>query len=521
MTAVDQQISAYLNEGVGLWTDLVQFQAKARPDHAALIQEDRSMSYGELDALSDRIAASLQRDGVEVGESVAICALNSIEYAALYYGILKAGAVVAPLAGSASAESLRMMIEDCGARMIFVDAGGAAALGGEDHQLSIPVRRMDVDEGDSLASWLAPEGSTPAPVTVDRSQGFNIIYSSGTTGAPKGIVQSHKMRWAHCLPLDPPGFGQEAVTMLATPLYSNTTLVCFIPTLSGGGTVVLMPKFDTRRYLELASKHRATHTMLVPVQYQRLMDEPTFDNYDLSSFEKKFCTSAPFSAALKAEVLRRWPGGLIEYFGMTEGGGTCILHAHLYPTKLHTVGQPAPGHDIRILSEEGQQLPAGETGEIVGHSPSMMNGYHNLPGKTAETEWHSPDGKRFIRTGDIGRFDEEGFLTIMDRKKDVIISGGFNIFPSDLEPVIGEHEAVVDVAVVGVPSDKWGETPVAYVVLKTGATATPEDIKAYADDRLGKTQRVAAVKIIDELPRSAIGKILKRELRDRFVADAA
>ena len=241
------------------------------------------------------------------------------------------------------------------------------------------------------------------------------------------------MRWAYAVRSIQRGYGPEATTLISTPLYSNTTLVSFMPTLTFGGTVVLMPKFETTRYLELAQQHRVTHTMLVPVQYQRLMAHPEFDRYDLSSFQAKFCTSAPFAASIKADVVRRWPGRLTEYYGMTEGGGSCQLEADEWPTKLHSVGRPLEGHDIRLIDEHGNEVAAGEVGEIVGHSPAMMTGYYRQPDKTAEAEWYDPSGKRFIRTGDMGRFDEDGFLTLLDRKKDMIISGGFNVYPSDLE----------------------------------------------------------------------------------------
>ncbi|MEQ1660549.1 MAG: AMP-binding protein, partial [Hylemonella sp.] len=258
--------------------------------------------------------------------------------------------------------------------------------------------------------------------------------------------------------------------------------------------------------------------MLVPVQYQRLMARADFGDYDLSSFRIKFSTSAPFSAALKADVLQRWPGGLVEFYGMTEGGGTCILEAHLYPDKLHTVGRPAQGHEIRLIDEEGREVPPGEAGEVVGHSPGMMKGYHQRPEQTREAEWFDPQGKRFIRTGDIGRFDADGFLTLFDRRKDMIISGGFNIYPSDLEAVLRGHPAVYDAAVVGVPSEQWGETPVAFVVRQAGRELAAETLKSWANERVGKTQRLADLRYIDELPRSAIGKVLKRELRDRYRA---
>jgi acyl-CoA synthetase (AMP-forming)/AMP-acid ligase II len=260
--------------------------------------------------------------------------------------------------------------------------------------------------------------------------------------------------------------------------------------------------------------------MLVPVQYQRVMALPNFGAFDLSSFKMKQCTSAPFGAALKADILARWPGGLVEVYGMTEGGGTCSLRAHETPNKLHTVGKPAPGHDIRLIDDEGREVPAGMIGEVVGHSPAMMNGYHNQQKKTAEAEWLDSTGKRFIRTGDVGRFDADGFLQLMDRKKDMIISGGFNIYPSDLEAVLSQHPAIADVAVVGVASDKWGETPVAFVVAKPGNNPTVQEITEWFNAKVGKTQRLASLEFREQLPRSAIGKVLKRELRDEFAKKA-
>jgi acyl-CoA synthetase (AMP-forming)/AMP-acid ligase II len=256
--------------------------------------------------------------------------------------------------------------------------------------------------------------------------------------------------------------------------------------------------------------------MLVPVQYQRLLAVPEFDSHDLSAFRMKFCTSAPFAAALKAEVLRRWPGGLTEFYGMTEGGGSCMLAAHEFPDKLHTVGKPMEGHELRLIDDAGREAASGEMGEVVGRSGSMMTGYHGQPAKTREAEWISPQGERFIRTGDVGRFDAEGFLTLFDRKKDMIISGGFNIYPSDLEEVLRRHAGVADAAVIGVPSEQWGETPVAFVVPRQGSQDSEAGLLAWFNQRIGKTQRLAALRFLDELPRSAIGKVLKRELRDRY-----
>jgi acyl-CoA synthetase (AMP-forming)/AMP-acid ligase II len=202
---------------------------------------------------------------------------------------------------------------------------------------------------------------------------------------------------------------------------------------------------------------------------------------------------------------------------MTEGGGTLILMAHERPDKLHTVGIPAPGHDIRLIDDDGREVPPGGTGEVVGHSSSMMTGYYNQPAMTAQAEWFDATGRRFIRTGDIGRFDADGFLVLLDRKKDMIISGGFNIYPSDIESVLVSHANVAEAAVVGVPSTAWGETPVAFVVAKASIDA--ESLLRWANQRVGKVQRLAAVRIVESLPRSAIGKVLKRELRENYRED--
>ncbi|MDA8108012.1 MAG: class I adenylate-forming enzyme family protein [Betaproteobacteria bacterium] len=512
---------ALLERAFGTIADVIHAHALREPQRTALLQDERRLDYGALDALMDRIAAALQRTGLRPCDAIALCAGTSIEYAAVFLGALRAGVTVAPLAPSATAEALAGMIADSGARLLFLDAAVAAALepiGGR-----IYAARVALDgsaAGIALEAWLAPPGSVPAPVAIQPEWPFNIIYSSGTTGTPKGIVQPHRMRWGHVQRGRVSGYEAGAVTLLATPLYSNTTLVSFFPTLALGGSAVLMAKFDAARYLALAERHRVTHTMLVPVQYQRIMALPEFGRFDLSSFRAKFCTSAPFSAALKADILRRWPGGLTEVYGMTEGGGSCILAAHQQPDKLHTVGRPAPGHDIRLIDDAGRELGPGEAGEVVGRSPLMMTGYHNQPEKTAQAEWLDAEGRRFIRTGDVGRFDAEGFLVLLDRKKDMIISGGFNVFPSDLEAVLRAHPAVADAAVVGVPSERWGETPVAFVEPREGVAASTEELLAWANARLGKTQRLAALQLIDHLPRSAIGKVLKRELRERYAPGA-
>ena len=299
-------------------TDLIRQHAREQPARTAVLQDEVRLSYAALDALMDRVAASLQRDGCKPGDAIAICAHASPRYATVFLGALRAGIAVAPLAPSVTPDSFASMLGDAQARWLFVDEAARGAMGamGAAGHLPEATRCISLDgiaPGLAFDAWLMPEGAMPEPIDVQPEHPFNIIYSSGTTGAPKGIVQSHAMRWSHVARGANYGYGPQGVTLLATPLYSNTTLVVFFPTLAFGGSVILMDKFDAAKYLALAQEHRATHTMLVPVQYHRLMALPTFDAHDLSAYRFKFCTSAPFSAALKADVLKRWPGGLIEF----------------------------------------------------------------------------------------------------------------------------------------------------------------------------------------------------------------
>ena len=499
-------------------TDRLRHVARQQPQALALGDGQWLLDYQTLDRLVDRVAAALQRDGLLPGQAVASCAASGVLQAVCGLGALRAGAVPAPIAPSVTPAQFGAMVADSGAAFAFVDEQASPLL----EALPPGVQPIDLGaagRGAVFDDWLAPEGVEPQPVAISPADPFNIIYSSGTTGTPKGIVQPHAMRFAHMQRASRYAMDAQSVLLLATPLYSNTTLVAFYPALGAGARIHLMPKFEVTGYLRVAAELRATHTMLVPVQYRRLMAHPGFDAHDLSAFRMKLCTSAPFEAALKAQVLARWPGDLLEVYGMTEGGGACMLDARAHPDKLHTVGRAAPGHDLRLIDESGCELPPGPqtVGEVVGRSPGMMSGYHGRLEQTREAEWFDAEGRRYIRTGDVGRFDEDGFLVLMDRRKDMIISGGFNLYPKDLEAVLREHPDVDDAAVFGVPSARWGETPVACVVLRPGSAVDLPALRDWANGRLGRTQRLAALMALEELPRSTIGKVLKRELRDRWL----
>lgn len=506
------ELAARLAEPYGSFPQMLADWSVVQPERIALRDEAGELTWGQLGDRVERVAASLLADGIERGQSVAILGTSTIPYALVFLAAVRAGGVAAPLTTSASPDQLAGMAADSGATHIFLDRAKLTELGAD----CFPgMTRIVLDE--ELDDWMAPAGTKAAPFEPAEGEPFNIIYSSGTTGIPKGIVHSHLMRWRQFATTASAFLtsGMEIVSLASTPLYSNTTMVAFLPPLLAGGTVRIMGKFDTKRWLTHAQADGTRITMLVPVQYQRLMDEPTFDEFDLSAMAVKYCTSAPFSAELKREVLDRMPGTLTEIYSMTEGGVVCLLNAHEFPDKLHTVGRPSPVSELKVLDDADNEVPPGTAGNLVGRSATMMSGYKNQPDKTREGYWTDPaTGEVWQRMGDIGRIDADGFVELVGRAKDMIISGGFNIYPTDLEAVLEADPRVAEAAVIGVSSRAWGETPVGFVRLANGnGDDALTAIMADANGKLGKTQRLSALYAIDEMPRSHIGKLLKTDLR--------
>lgn len=508
-----QDMIARLGAEFGSFPQILADWAEHQPDHIALRDRDGEITWSEMNARIERIASRLVETGLKRGQSVAILGTSTIPYALVFLAAVRAGGVAAPLTTSASPVQLEAMAKDSGARHIFVDRAKLTELGEDCFD---GIDRIVLDE--DLDESMAPEGTTAPAFDPDPKAPFNIIYSSGTTGTPKGIIHSHIMRWRQFAATAAAVLksGMDVRSLASTPLYSNTTMLAFLSPLLAGGTVRIMGKFDCGQWLDYAQSERTTLTMLVPVQYQRLLDYPGFDDYDLSSLALKYCTSAPFSAELKAEVLRRMPGHLNEAYSMTEGGVVCILNCHEFPDKLHTVGRPAPGSELKVLDDEDNEVPPGTPGNLVGRSQTMMSGYQNQPDKTREGYWTDPaKGETWQRMGDIGRVDEDGFVELVGRAKDMIISGGFNIYPSDLEAELSKEPGVAEAAVVGIPSERWGETPVGFVRFEQDATGDVDAVLSEVNGRLGKTQRLSALHAIDEMPRSHIGKLLKTELREQ------
>ncbi len=258
---------------------------------------------------------------------------------------------------------------------------------------------------------------------------------------------------------------------------------------------------------------------MVPSQYITLLELEELAQYDFRSMEIMLSAGAPLRVTTKKAIRDRLDCRLMELYGVTEGPGT-VLNPEDMEDKIGSVGRPILGADIRIVDADDRELARGEIGEIVGYCGANMKGYHKRPDKTAETIWEDEQGRTYVRTGDIGRLDEDGFLYVLDRKKDMIISGGINIFASDLEEVISKHADVQEVAVIGIPHDKWGETPLALVIPHERSDTSPDQIRDWANSKLGKYQRVTAVDFRDSLPRNALGKVLKRELREPYLKNS-
>ncbi len=486
----------------------VRRHALLAPDHPAFRLDGQVLSYAELDRAASCVAAALERDHIAAGDVIAALGTTSLPYLTLMIGAARAGVVLAVVPTTASEPAIQGMLADVGYRALF-----------SDQTISLPddiASGAHVDLGEAaFERWLAPADPVRDQAPVRCGDAATIIYSSGTTGTPKGIVQPYRNCSELIRTAPSRGFDATSVTLLATPLYSNTTLSSLYSTLGAGGTVVLMKKFDPGAWLALAQQVAATNISMVPIMYQRILAHPDFARADLSSFRMKSCSGAPLSVALKRELLDRWPGGLNEIYGLSESGVLTVLRAHEHPDKLHTVGQLASGCEMRVLDEAYRDVASGTPGELVSRSPGAMIGYHNRDADTTASYWTDAQGREWLRTGDIGQFDAQGFLTIVGRKKDVIISGGFNIYPSDIEAELAGHPQVREASVVGVPSTTWGETPVAFVVADDESAAA---IKDWINARVGKMQRVADVVLVDALPRNPLGKVQKNELRDLYAA---
>lgn len=511
---------------------LIQQYGRERAEQRAYLQDDGGRTWSEFASNVNRVANGLHDLGVRPNDRVALMGRNSLEFAELFFGILSLGACTVPLGTMISSDSLKLMLEDSEARVLVVsDAYRSLADPIIDSIKSLlPGGKIGFDFGADeggpnhwhhIQSALYHESNDRPAYRIKGDEDFNIIYSSGTTGVPKGITHSHRIRSSAYLGMSIFEFDTNTINLISTPMYSNTTLVTWLSTVAVGGECVLMKKFDADRALKIIQDQKISHAMFVPVQYDRMLRVPRLKQFDLSSMRWKFCTSAPLRPSIKRQLIDSFPGELIEFYGLTEGGVGTVNFVNHNITKLDSVGIAGEGSELKIVDDQGNELPVGQVGEIVGRSATMCKGYVNRQEATQDMHWYDKNGRLFYRTGDIGRLDSEGFLFLSDRKKDMIISGGLNVYATDLEVALLDHSAVHEAAVIAIPSDEWGETPLALVVKEKGATETTDSICEWVNERLGKSQRISAVEYRQELPKSPIGKVLKKELRQPYWNDAS
>jgi acyl-CoA synthetase (AMP-forming)/AMP-acid ligase II len=488
----------------------------------AIVCGDVRRTWGDFDANQNRVANALRARGIGRGSSVAVLMPSSVEILEVMFGIVRAGACVVPLSAMLTPDQLAVLIDDSDAVALFC---------GADHLTRIDTVRGRLEKVRS-DGWIASGGTAPGweafekflgdastdfpDVTYRLDDPFNIIYSSGTTGLPKGIVQTHRARqhWSYSNAVEM-RFHDGARALTTTALYSNGTWLMVLPVLFAGGTLVVMPEFGTRRFLDLVEAERITHTFMVPTQLVMLLEEPALDAARLDRIETLLSAGSALRPQTKRDVLARVTPRLFELYGFSEGFAT-MAKPDLHATKPESVGRPVIGFEVMIVDDEGRPLPNGEVGEIAGYGGGLMKGYHRRPDLDAAAIVRDARGRTFFRSGDIGRLDEDGCLTILDRKKDMIISGGFNVFPADIEALVGAHPDVLDVTVVGVPHEKWGESAFAFVIPRRPAEA--DAIRDWANERLAKHQRLVGVAFRDDFPRNALGKVLKRLLREEMAS---
>jgi long-chain acyl-CoA synthetase len=510
-------------------SDVIARNARLHRDRTAVVCEGRRLSWHDLDARTAQVANALLGLGLQRGEKVAQLMGNSLETFITFWGAVRAGCCAVPLNVMLDEESLARLLDDSDARIVFADAETREQL----EAVSDRLRHVEESgmylfgtaEGGTPAGWrsaealIAPAPSSPPPVRIDPEDSMTIMYSSGTTGVPKGIEHSHRARMI----MYSLGFSvgmvaaRSSVAVLATPAYASGTWICMFPVMYRGGKVVITRKWDPETFVRAIEEEGGTHAFLVPTQYIALLRSPSLGEHDTSTLRVLVSAGQSIDPTTRAGLVRAFPtAGIHEVYGMTEGFATLRTPADDAAGKAGSVGLPLSLEDIRIVGDDDRELAVGETGEICVRGVGVMKGYYKNAALTAEATWVAPDGSTFVRSGDMGRQDEEGFLYVCGRKKDMIKSGGINVYATDIEAVFMEHQAVRECAAVPRRHEKWGETPVLAVILAGGDEVDLEALREWGNARLAKYQRVSEIVVRDDFPRATYGKVAKQRLREEL-----
>jgi long-chain acyl-CoA synthetase len=496
---------------------MLRESARRAPAKTAVILGEARLSYAQLDQLSDRVAANLTAAGLTPGDMVGLQLPNIPQFVIAYFGILKAGGVVVPMNVLLKAREIAYQLEDSGARTLithdgFLDESAKAAEAAALTSLYVvteagaPVTGMPFE---ALLSGEAPGAQLAARSPADPAV---IIYTSGTTGTPKGAVLSHISLYMNC---DIPGrlfeFSADDVVAVALPLFhvfglSSVMNTCILL----GGTMSLVPRFEPRAVLQLMSRDRVSVYMGVPTMYIALLQAADSVDCDLSSLRVAVSGGAPIPAEVIDSFESRFGVAILEGYGLSESSSTATFNISVSERKVYSAGKPIWGTSLQIWDVDSRPLPAGadHVGEIVLRGMNIMTGYHNNPEATAKAF-----AGGWFHTGDLGYLDEDGFLFIVDRIKDLIIRGGYNVYPREVEEVLYAHPAVAEAAVIGVPDQKMGEEIRAIVAVKPGQSVTEAELIEFVKERAAAYKYPRTIEFRDSLPKNDTGKILNKELR--------
>ncbi|MCZ7526509.1 MAG: long-chain fatty acid--CoA ligase [Acidimicrobiia bacterium] len=494
--------------------DLLSNSAKRFPDRPAVVEGARSLTFAELHERAGRAAAAFTAAGLRRGDRVAFLAFNELEYLEILVATQRAGLIVVPLNFRLAVPELAFMVGDSAPGLLVHGPGlreQAEALGvGRTWHLGSD------GAGDAYEDALDAAPTPVDPPRLDHADAAAILYTSGTTGRPKGAVLSNGAVWARCTM-----FGLEVgmtpgdVFVQPLPMFHMAANMsqAFAYT---GGTNVMVKAFDPALVVGELARHRATHVLLVPTMINLLCEEPTLAGADLSALRMVLYGASP----IPPEVLRRAIAALrcdfLQFFGMTETAGSSLLRPADHDPDGHPEWLPSAGTDslsfeTRVVDPDDRPLPPGEVGEIVCRGPSVMDGYWNAPEATMEALRGG-----WMHTGDLGYRSADGYLYVTDRLKDMIVSGGENVYPREVEDALYEHPAVLEAAVIGVPHERWGEAVHALVVPRAGEAPNPEELIAHCRVRLAGYKVPKSVELVDELPKNPTGKILKRLVREPY-----